>query len=62
MLESAGQPVRNPAAFARSYADAVAQIIEEKKKERIPDSLKRIDNGQPNMEITSEERQRDYMG
>ena len=62
MLESAGQPVKDPEAFARSYADAVAQIIEEHKKERIPDSLKRIDNGQPNMEITSQERQRDYMG
>jgi hypothetical protein len=62
MLESVGQPVRNPAAFARLYADAVAQVIEEHKKERIPDSLKQIDNGQPNMEITSYERQRDYMG
>jgi hypothetical protein len=62
MLESVGQPVRNPAAFARLYADAVAQVIEEHKKERIPDSLKQIDNDEPSMAMNAPGRQRDYMG
>lgn len=53
MSESAGQPVKNPQEFARTYAGAVQQIIEEHKKQRIPDSFQQADAGAQSMALNS---------
>jgi hypothetical protein len=62
MSESAGQPVKDPQEFARTYAGVVQQIIEEHKKQRIPDSFQQADAGAQRMDLTAPGRRPDYIG
>ena len=62
MLESAGQPVKDPQEFAQTYAGVVNNIIEQHRKQRIPNSFQQIADGATGMEITDNSRVQNYNG
>lgn len=62
MLSSATQPVKDPQAFAKSYADVVNNIINQHRQQRVPESFQQIAEGAERMDVTAPARQKDYTG
>lgn len=62
MLSSATQPVKDPQAFAKSYADIVSDIIAKHQKERVPSPWEQVDAGAERMDLTAPGRQKNYLG
>lgn len=58
MLSSAGQPVKDPQVFAKTYAKNVSDVINKHLKERDPELFERVVNGAEGMAIT--DRPKDF--
>ena len=53
MLSSATQPVKDPQAFAKSYADVVNDIINQHRQQRVPESFEQAADGAQSMSLDS---------